>query len=55
MDMNSGRDMRGVLFDKDGTLFDFHKSWSSWMAFVLGGLSCGNAGRGGTGRRRTGI
>ena len=43
MDMNSGRDMRGILFDKDGTLFDFHKSWSSWMAFVLGGLSCGNA------------
>ena len=43
MDMNSGRDMRGVLFDKDGTLFDFHRSWSSWMAYVLGGLSCGNA------------
>ena len=40
--MISGRDMRGILFDKDGTLFDFHKSWSSWMEFVLGGLSCGN-------------
>lgn len=43
MDMNSGRNMRGILFDKDGTLFDFHKSWSSWMAFVLVGLSSGNA------------
>ena len=42
MDMNPGTNIRGILFDKDGTLFDFHKSWSSWMAFVLGGLSGGN-------------
>lgn len=40
--MNPGRNMRGILFDKDGTLFDFHKSWSSWMAFVLDGLSGGD-------------
>ena len=43
MDMNSGRNMRGILFDKDGTLFDFQGSWSSWMTYVLGGLSGGNA------------
>ena len=22
--------LRGILFDKDGTLFDFHKTWGSW-------------------------
>jgi len=25
----------GVLFDKDGTLFDFHKSWADWTADML--------------------
>ncbi|MGH1458552.1 MAG: HAD family hydrolase [Paracoccaceae bacterium] len=25
----------GLLFDKDGTLFDFHKSWSDWTAEFL--------------------
>jgi phosphoglycolate phosphatase len=24
-----------VLFDKDGTLFDFHRSWSSWAARLI--------------------
>lgn len=24
-----------VLFDKDGTLFDFHRSWAGWAADVL--------------------
>jgi phosphoglycolate phosphatase len=36
--------VRGVLFDKDGTLFDFTASWSAWAAGVLGDLSAGDAG-----------
>ena len=40
--MNSGRNIRGILFDKDGTLFDFQGSWSSWMNYVLSGLSGGD-------------
>ena len=43
MDMKIGRNIRGLLFDKDGTLFDFHKSWSSWMATIIGELSGGDA------------
>lgn len=28
--------IRGVLFDKDGTLFDFHASWGAWaQGFLL--------------------
>jgi phosphoglycolate phosphatase len=23
-------DVRGVLFDKDGTLFDFRATWGAW-------------------------
>ncbi len=29
----------GVLFDKDGTLFDFHKSWGQWSASLLAQLA----------------
>ncbi len=29
----------GVLFDKDGTLFDFSRSWSGWAAQLLQKLS----------------
>lgn len=29
----------GILFDKDGTLFDFSKSWSGWAARLLTTLS----------------
>lgn len=32
----------GVLFDKDGTLFDFQASWAGWMKAVLDRLSRGN-------------
>ena len=28
-------DIRGIIFDKDGTLFDFRKSWSSWAQLLL--------------------
>jgi phosphoglycolate phosphatase len=32
----------GILFDKDGTLFDFHATWSVWAHGVILDLSCGN-------------
>ncbi len=28
-------DIRGILFDKDGTLFDFHATWGGWTAALL--------------------
>jgi len=31
-----------VLFDKDGTLFDFTATWGRWCAGLLGGLSGGD-------------
>lgn len=37
--------IRGLLFDKDGTLFDFEKSWSAWAAAVLRGLAEGDEDR----------
>ncbi|WP_128253284.1 HAD family hydrolase [Falsirhodobacter deserti] len=30
--------IRGVIFDKDGTLFDFHASWGAWAAGFLASL-----------------
>ncbi len=35
-------DVRGVLFDKDGTLFDFHLSWGNWAAALLRDLTAGD-------------
>lgn len=35
----------GLLFDKDGTLFDFHKSWSGWILDLIDTLSEGNPAR----------
>ena len=32
-----------VLFDKDGTLFDFHTTWSHWAHEVLHDLAAGDA------------
>ncbi|MDZ4136292.1 MAG: HAD family hydrolase, partial [Paracoccaceae bacterium] len=29
----------GVIFDKDGTLFDFRKSWSGWAVQLLASLA----------------
>ncbi len=36
--------IRGVLFDKDGTLFDFDRTWSAWVRCVLRRLSPADAG-----------
>jgi len=33
----------GVLFDKDGTLFDFHATWSVWAHEVIHDLAGGEA------------
>ena len=37
--------VKGVLFDKDGTLFDFQKTWNSWSARVIEHFSAGDTGR----------
>lgn len=34
----------GILFDKDGTLFDFHATWSVWAEGLLQELAGGDAG-----------
>ncbi len=33
----------GIVFDKDGTLFDFRRSWGSWAAHLLNDLATGPA------------
>ena len=35
--------LRGLLFDKDGTLFDFHRSWGPWLAGFLTEVSSNQA------------
>ncbi|WP_373353775.1 HAD family hydrolase [Pseudoroseicyclus sp. CXY001] len=37
--------VRGLIFDKDGTLFDFNATWGGWMAKTIAGLSAGDADR----------
>ena len=37
--------IQGVLFDKDGTLFDFAATWNSWAASMLASLAGGDAAR----------
>jgi phosphoglycolate phosphatase len=39
------RPIRGLLFDKDGTLFDFHGTWSAWSQALIVELAGGDAGR----------
>lgn len=41
MSQPSNTAIRGLLFDKDGTLFDFHLSWSHWIAGLIDTLSEG--------------
>jgi phosphoglycolate phosphatase len=36
-------DIRGILFDKDGTLFDFHATWGGWTRALLDRLDDGDA------------
>lgn len=36
--------LAGILFDKDGTLFDFHATWSVWAQGLLEELAGGDAG-----------
>lgn len=36
------REMRGLLFDKDGTLFDFHATWSVWTSAFIDDLAAGD-------------
>ncbi|MEH6834366.1 MULTISPECIES: HAD family hydrolase [Falsihalocynthiibacter] len=38
-------DIKGILFDKDGTLFDFHTSWGRWTLRFLEELAAGNAAK----------
>lgn len=35
----------GLLFDKDGTLFDFHATWGAWAAGLMMELAGGDAAR----------
>lgn len=37
--------VQGILFDKDGTLFDFHATWGVWAQCFLGDLATGDAAR----------
>jgi phosphoglycolate phosphatase len=37
--------LRGLLFDKDGTLFDFHATWGAWGAGFVAELARGDPGR----------
>lgn len=37
--------IRGLLFDKDGTLFDFHRTWSGWAEGVIHELADGQPER----------
>ena len=36
--------IKGILFDKDGTLFDFRATWDGWVGDLLTELAAGNAG-----------
>ena len=36
-DPTTPRDIKGIIFDKDGTLFDFNATWGAWARGVLEG------------------
>lgn len=40
--MGRAVEIKGVLFDKDGTLFDFHRSWTSVFGEAANQLACGD-------------
>ncbi len=35
--------IKGLLFDKDGTLFDFHKTWGVWCGEVIDAMAADDA------------
>ncbi|GGL60447.1 HAD family hydrolase [Wenxinia marina] len=37
-----GAGIRGLLFDKDGTLFDFQRTWGAWAVEAIAALSAGD-------------
>ncbi len=37
--------IRGIIFDKDGTLFDFRSTWESWCTQVISRISGGDTGK----------
>src|SRR6056297_3753191 len=39
----AARKIDGILFDKDGTLFDFHATWNVWAADTIRELALGEA------------
>ena len=36
--------LRGIVFDKDGTLFDFQATWARWCAGIIAELAQGDPG-----------
>lgn len=40
--MSGRHTFHGILFDKDGTLFDFQASWSKWMLQILNTFTQGD-------------
>ena len=45
MTPNAPRGIRGIVFDKDGTLFDFHATWSVWFAGFIPEIAGGDPAR----------
>ena len=39
------QDIRGIVFDKDGTLFDFHRTWAAFNARLIADLAGGDTER----------
>jgi phosphoglycolate phosphatase len=40
-----GAGVRGLIFDKDGTLFDFNATWAAWLAGLIDELAEGDPAR----------
>ena len=40
--MHNKMKIRGILFDKDGTLFRYSETWNTWCEIVLKKLSNGD-------------
>lgn len=47
--------IKGILFDKDGTLFDFAATWEIWAAKILLRASCGDVDHARQAGRRIGF